>query len=167
MDQGGPDLIRGKPSCFGHRQHRNNLSLLDSNGNAPRRDEVMGHPVQDLDRCMARRGTDVQSSRPAIIAHAERLHGVLKKTARCAATAPFSNELQDADAILAALAGEGPRTSFGTLQVGFEARLGTRIGFSWFLETIPSLAQSPNLGSYVRIGPLEAHSMGAEATFCF
>lgn len=83
------------------------------------------------------------------------------------ATGSFSNELLDADAILAAAAGDGPRTSFGALQLGLEARLGTRIGFSWFLESLPSFVPSPNIGSYLRIGPIEANSMGTEVTFCF
>jgi len=82
------------------------------------------------------------------------------------ATGAFSSEVLTADEIIAALEEEGPRTSFGTLQVGLDLRVGQRIGLSTFLETIPDYANSPNFGNYVRVG-LGFQSLGSEVTFWF
>ncbi len=82
------------------------------------------------------------------------------------ATGAFSSEVLTADEIIAALDEEGPRTSFGTLQVGLDLRVGQRIGLSTFLEAIPDYANSPNFGNYVRVG-LGFQSLGTEVTFWF
>jgi hypothetical protein len=83
------------------------------------------------------------------------------------ATVAFQEEPVSADAVLAFAEGEGPRTSFGALQLGVDLRLGNRIGLSSFLETMPDLANSRNMGSYVRIGTLGFQSLGTEVTFWF
>jgi hypothetical protein len=83
------------------------------------------------------------------------------------ATASFLKEPANSDVVIAALEGEGPRASFGTLQVGLDLRIGNRIGTSAFLETIPDLARSENMGNYLRIGSLGFQSFGTEVTFWF
>lgn len=83
------------------------------------------------------------------------------------ATAPFRNEVLNADELISDLNLEGPRTSMGAFQIGVDLRLGGRIGLATFLETIPGLTNSPNLGAHVRILGVEAHALGTEVTFCF
>jgi hypothetical protein len=82
------------------------------------------------------------------------------------ATAAFQDETVNADEYLALNEGEGPRTTFGTIQVGLDLRVAQRIGLSWFLESLPSLNDSSNLGTYVRVW-LPFPSMGTEVAFCF
>lgn len=82
------------------------------------------------------------------------------------ATAPFANKIINADEVLLQAEGDGARTSFGTLQIGADLRLGNRIGMSAFLESMPGLTDSPNLGQYARIG-LEFQSIGTEVSFWF
>jgi hypothetical protein len=83
------------------------------------------------------------------------------------ATAPFQEEPLTADALIAALEEEGPRTAFGALHVGLDLRLGNRIGMSTFLETMPDLADSENIGSYLTIASIGFQSIGTEVTFWF
>lgn len=83
------------------------------------------------------------------------------------ATAAFQKDPLSSDAILAALEGDGPRTAFGALHLGLDLRLGNRIGMSTFLETMPDLRNSQNMGNYVRIGSIGFQSIGTEVTFCF
>jgi len=83
------------------------------------------------------------------------------------ATAPFRDEVLTADELIADLEGDGPRTTFGTFQVGLELRVGNRIGLSSFLETIPDLTYSPNMGEYLFIAGVSFQTIGTEVTFCF
>jgi hypothetical protein len=83
------------------------------------------------------------------------------------ATAPFQEDVLTADDLITSLAGDGPRTTFGTLHLGLDLRLGNRVGLSTFLETMPSLDQSQNLGDYVRVLGIGFKSFGTEVTFCF
>lgn len=83
------------------------------------------------------------------------------------ATAAFQDELLTSDEIITALQGEGPRNSFGGIQLGVDIRLGNRIGLSSFLETMPSLRQSPNLGTYFKVAGIGFQGLGTEVTFCF
>jgi hypothetical protein len=80
------------------------------------------------------------------------------------ATAPFQDELVTADNLDEDY--EGFRATFGTIQVGLDLRIAQRIGLSWFLESLPSLNDSNNLGTYVKVW-LPFPSMGTEVTFCF
>jgi hypothetical protein len=84
-----------------------------------------------------------------------------------AATAAFRDEKLNVDEILGDSAGDAPRTLFGALHLGLDLRLGNRIGMAVFLETIPSLSSSDNLGSYLTIGSVEAHTIGTEVSVCF
>lgn len=83
------------------------------------------------------------------------------------ATAPFRREQVNADDILRDADGEGPRTSFGSLQLGLELRLGTRIGMSTYLEMLPDLVHSQNIGHYLRVFGTEWQSLGTEVSFWF
>jgi hypothetical protein len=83
------------------------------------------------------------------------------------ATATFTRRLPSADDLIAGALEEGPRTSFGTFQVGLDLRIGNRIGMSAFLETIPDMADSRNLGDYVNIASIGFQSTGTEVTFWF
>ena len=83
------------------------------------------------------------------------------------ATAPFDTEILNADDLLSALNGDGPRATFGTLQAGLDLRLGNRVGVSGFLETMPALNRSPNMGAYIRLLGVGFQSFGTEVTFCF
>ena len=83
------------------------------------------------------------------------------------ATAGFQDEVLNVDQIIQGLNGEGPRTSFGTFQVGADLRVGNRVGLSTFLEVMPSLRSSPNMGTYVRVLGVGYQSLGTEVTFWF
>jgi hypothetical protein len=83
------------------------------------------------------------------------------------ATGPFRDDVLTADEIITDLELEGPRTAFGALHLGLDVRMGNRIGLSTFLETMPDLAESENIGAYVRIAGLGFQGFGTEVTFCF
>jgi hypothetical protein len=84
------------------------------------------------------------------------------------ATLPFRDETVTADDILLDAEGEGnSRTTFGTIHIGLDLRIGQRIGLSWFLESAPTFINTnPNLGAYVTVW-LPFQTMGTEVTFCF
>lgn len=84
-----------------------------------------------------------------------------------AATAPFQDQRLTADDLIVLLEGDDPRTTFGGLHVGLDLRLGNRIGAAWFLETLPSLNDSRNLGQYTSVAGVPFPSMGTEVTFWF
>ena len=83
------------------------------------------------------------------------------------ATAAFRERVLTLDEILGDIDGDDPRNTFSALHLGLDLRIGNRIGFSGFLETVPSLRNSQNLGSYVTIGSLDLQTFGTEVTFCF
>lgn len=87
------------------------------------------------------------------------------------AVGPFQNEKLTSDEIIASLSDpedpDPPRNSFGGLHVGLDLRLGNRIGFSAFLETLPSLRKSRNIGDYFRPFGIGFQSLGTEVTVCF
>jgi hypothetical protein len=60
-----------------------------------------------------------------------------------------------------------PEPSFGGLQAGLDLRLGNRLGMAAFLETLPSLRNSANLGDHVRVLGVGFQSLGTEVTVCF
>lgn len=79
----------------------------------------------------------------------------------------FQVDPPNLDELLFVALGQGPRYTFGTIEVGLDLRLGNRIGFGAYLETIPSLRRSQNLGEYVRILGTNWQSLGTELTVCF
>ena len=83
------------------------------------------------------------------------------------ATASFRNNSLTLDEILSDIDLDEPRATFGAVHVGAELRLGNRVGFGFFLETLPQFTSSRNFGRYTTLGPIEAHSIGAEVAFCF
>lgn len=83
------------------------------------------------------------------------------------ATGAFQEEVLTADELILALQGDDPRYTFGTLHLGLDLRLGNRIGLSTFLETMPSLSSTENIGSYADVAGIRFQSLGTEVTFCF
>ncbi len=82
-------------------------------------------------------------------------------------TVSFRTDVPTADELITDAAGEGPRNSFGAIQLGLDLRVGNRIGMSTFLETMPDFYSSDNLGRYVNIGVFEFQSFGTEVSFWF
>ncbi len=84
-----------------------------------------------------------------------------------AATAPFNDDnALNADALIAALEGETPRSRFGGLHLGLDLRVGERMGYSVFLETMPALRNNNNFGAYAQFG-LPFQCLGIEVGFWF
>lgn len=84
-----------------------------------------------------------------------------------AATVAFREEILTSDEFLAELREDDPRKTFGALQLGLDLRLGNRIGMALFLETLPSLSDSDNIGSYLLLSELGFQTLGTEVIACF
>ena len=84
------------------------------------------------------------------------------------ATASFQDEPFNLDQVLVtdSLVEVEPRNMFGGLHVGLDLRIGNRMGFSFFLENLPSLNDSKNLGRYVQFG-IGFQSLGTEVSLWF
>lgn len=61
----------------------------------------------------------------------------------------------------------GPIVIYPSLQAGLEVRISDRIGAAVFAETMPTLMNAPNVGSYLDLMGIQIHNLGAEATFAF
>ncbi len=83
------------------------------------------------------------------------------------ATGSFQDDALDAAEVIQSLRGEDPRSIFGGFQVGLDLRVGNRVGMSAFLETLPSLRNSENLGDYVTFAGIGFPTFGTEVTFWF
>ncbi|MEZ4316659.1 MAG: hypothetical protein R3F61_04125 [Myxococcota bacterium] len=83
------------------------------------------------------------------------------------ATSSFQVDPLNADDIVAAVQGDGPRSTWGTLQLGLDLRIGNRIGVGTFLETLPALRRSQNMGDYIRVLGIGFQGFGTEVTACF
>ncbi|MFT5681065.1 MAG: hypothetical protein ACI8RZ_001971 [Myxococcota bacterium] len=83
------------------------------------------------------------------------------------ATAAFREEELTSDELLTNADGDDPRNSFGAFHLGLDLRVGNRIGLSTFLETMPILRNSPNLGEYTNVAGISFQSFGTEVTFWF
>lgn len=57
--------------------------------------------------------------------------------------------------------------TFAAFGFGLELRVKNRIGVGVFLETLPALSDSRNIGRYFDLGFMGFQSFGAEVTFCF
>ena len=97
--------------------------------------------------------------------------GVAMMTVSGPSTVAFQNSVMTVDQVLDLNDPlEDPRSTFNSWHIGLELRISNRIGASFFLEAIPSLENSDNLGN--QIDPdtafgIEFKSMGTEVTFCF
>ena len=83
------------------------------------------------------------------------------------ATASFREEQLTADELLTDSEGDDPRSAYGALHIGADLRIGNRIGVSTFLETMPALRNSANLGDYVFFAGVGFQSLGTEVSFWF
>ncbi|MEL6347258.1 MAG: hypothetical protein AAFV53_29350 [Myxococcota bacterium] len=83
------------------------------------------------------------------------------------ATASFRERRLTADEIITDQDQDDPRNTFGALHAGVDLRINNRIGMAVFLETLPALRDSPNLGEFITIGNFDFQTFGAEVTFCF
>lgn len=83
------------------------------------------------------------------------------------ATVSFLDEIPSADDLLTLQLEQGPRTSLGGMQIGADLRIGNRIGFSTFIETLPSMNQNQNFGSYIRLLGIPFQTWGNEVTLWF
>lgn len=85
-----------------------------------------------------------------------------------AATAPFNdNNVLNADTLLTLDEGTPPRTRFGALHFGLDLRVGERIGYSAFLETMPTMRNNANIGTYILLVGLPFQCFGTEVSFWF
>jgi hypothetical protein len=84
-----------------------------------------------------------------------------------AATTAFREEELTTDELLLDTAGENSRTAFGALHIGADLRMGNRMGLAAFIETLPSLRNSPNLGDYITPAGIGFQSFGTEVTLWF
>ena len=82
-------------------------------------------------------------------------------------TAVFRRRRLTADELLTDNDHDPPRNTLGAYHVGLDARLGNRVGASVFLESLPYLRRSPNIGEYVTFGSVEFHTLGTEVSFWF
>ena len=82
-------------------------------------------------------------------------------------TASFANRQLNADQIIAQAAGDDPRATFGAFHIGLDMRIGSRIGMSTFVETMPAFRDSNNFGEYTNFAGITFQSFGTEVTFCF
>ncbi len=83
------------------------------------------------------------------------------------ATAAFREEALTTAELLANADGDDPRNTLGAFHFGLDLRVGNRIGMSGFLETLPYLRNSANLGEYLYVGGVSFQSFGTEVTFWF
>ncbi|MBL8918680.1 MAG: hypothetical protein JNJ54_07480 [Myxococcaceae bacterium] len=60
-----------------------------------------------------------------------------------------------------------PRTTLGILTIGLELRVKNRISLIGFLETLPALETTDNIGNVLDLGFIRFQSFGVEVSFCF
>jgi hypothetical protein len=82
-------------------------------------------------------------------------------------TAAFRLRQLTADELLGDANLADPRAIFATVQTGLDLRLGDRMGIGAFVETMPSLRNSPNFGDYVFFLGLPWQTLGSEVSVCF
>ena len=83
------------------------------------------------------------------------------------AAGAFREDALTTDELLTDDAEADPRNTFGALHAGLDLRVKNRIGLSFFLESMPALKNSDNLGEYLILGSIELQSFGTEVTFWF
>ncbi|MBE2250721.1 MAG: hypothetical protein IAE78_14385 [Myxococcus sp.] len=78
----------------------------------------------------------------------------------------FRNTNPTIDDVLNTNTNNEPRATLGILTVGLELRVKNRIGVSVFLETLPVIETTDNIGTYVDV-LVRFQSFGVEVSFCF
>jgi len=83
------------------------------------------------------------------------------------ATGAFQVQPFTTDDLIRSQQGEAPRSLWGSFEVGLDLRLGNRLGVAAYLETLPALRRSQNLGEHVRVLGIGFQSLGTEVVVCF
>lgn len=60
-----------------------------------------------------------------------------------------------------------PRATLGILTIGAELRVKNRISLIGYLETLPALETTDNIGNFIDLGFIRFQSFGVEVSFCF
>jgi hypothetical protein len=70
--------------------------------------------------------------------------------------------------IIAAAANLTVQTTFWpALTTGLDLRVGNRLGVALFAQVAPTLANSPNVGTYLNFGIAQVHAIGGEVSLWF
>lgn len=70
--------------------------------------------------------------------------------------------------IIAAATGVTVQTTFWpALTTGLDLRVGNRLGVALFAQVTPTLANSPNIGTYLNFGIAQVHAIGGEVSLWF
>jgi hypothetical protein len=79
----------------------------------------------------------------------------------------FRGGLPTLDDILNTQSGNLPRSTLGMLSIGLELRIKNRIGLVAYLESLPGLEGSQNVGNFLDLGFIRFQAIGVEVSFCF
>ncbi|MCA2978363.1 MAG: hypothetical protein INH41_14205 [Myxococcaceae bacterium] len=79
---------------------------------------------------------------------------------------PFRNRVPTIDDVVSTTTSNEPRATLGLLSVGLELRVKNRVGLVVFLETLPAVEITDNIGTYVDL-LVRFQSFGVEVSFCF
>jgi len=81
--------------------------------------------------------------------------------------AVFQDRVPNIANLISTAQGNDPQAVFAAFALGLEIRVKNRIGVGAFLETLPTMTNAQNIGSYVDLGIFAFQSLGVEASLCF
>ncbi len=79
----------------------------------------------------------------------------------------FAGQVPTLEDILANQGRNDFRATFGSLQLGLEARVKNRIAASFYVEHLPGLQNAEGIGDYLDFGFISFETLGAEVSFWF